>query len=120
MFPGVYHCGGGEGPSIFNLLSPLIAWTETGSSPVAVIASKTSESEQGGGPSGGQLQGPSSTSSTTSSTPTVEFTRPVYPYPQQARYSGSGSVKEASSYVPYVPPATNDHYSWGGMFLSHL
>jgi Tannase and feruloyl esterase len=26
MFPGVYHCGGGYGPNVFDLLSPLINW----------------------------------------------------------------------------------------------
>jgi Tannase and feruloyl esterase len=33
LFPGAYHCGGGGGPATFDLLSPLIAWTETGTPP---------------------------------------------------------------------------------------
>ncbi len=28
MLPGVYHCGGGEGPSLVDLLTPIMAWVE--------------------------------------------------------------------------------------------
>lgn len=60
MFPGMYHCGGGEGPAVFDLLSPLLNWTENGTAPGAVTATKTtSNGEGGGGASSGQLTGSS-------------------------------------------------------------
>ena len=49
----------------------------------------------------------------------VEYTRPVYPYPQRVAYSGSGDVNDAASYTPYTPPARDDHFAWGGTFLGH-
>ena len=33
----------------------------------------------------------------------IERTRPIYPYPVLARYSGSGDPKAASSFVPFDP-----------------
>jgi feruloyl esterase len=101
MFPGMYHCGGGYGPSVFDLLTPMINWVEQGTAPSSVVAAAVSG---GSGPPG-----------TGSSTGTVEYTRPVYPYPQEVRYSGTGDVAAASSYVGYTPSTlTNDDYRWAG------
>jgi len=101
MFPGVYHCGGGYGPNVFDLLTPLINWVEQGSAPSAVVAAAISG---GTGPAG-----------TGSATGTVEYTRPVYPYPEEAKYSGTGDVNEASSYAGYLPATpSNDNYKWAG------
>jgi hypothetical protein len=33
MFPGVAHCGGGVGVTTFDVLTPVMAWTETGRKP---------------------------------------------------------------------------------------
>src|SRR6188768_3382540 len=33
----------------------------------------------------------------------TERTRPIYPYPLLARYSGQGDPKQASSYAPFDP-----------------
>jgi hypothetical protein len=30
----------------------------------------------------------------------VEFSRPIYPYPTQAKYLGHGDVKDAASFGP--------------------
>jgi len=38
LFPGVAHCGGGQGPSSFDLLSPMLDWVERGVAPDAVVA----------------------------------------------------------------------------------
>jgi feruloyl esterase len=92
MFPGVYHCGGGAAPNSFDLLTPLLAWTEGGAAPSAVVAS-----ESVGG--------------------SVVRTRPVFAYPQVARYSGSGSTDAASSFVPAWPTGpVDDHFRWLGDF----
>ena len=101
MFPGVYHCGGGYGPSVFDLLTPLANWVEQGHAPASVTAALVS--------------GGTGAPGTEPSTGTVELTRPVYPYPEQVRYSGSGNPDQAASYVP-VAPATQhqDDYRWAG------
>ena len=101
MFPGVYHCGGGYGPNVFDLLTPLVNWVEQGTAPSSVVAAAVSG---GSGPAG-----------TGSSAGTVEYTRPVYPYPEEVKYSGTGNVDDASSYVGYTPSTlTNDNYRWAG------
>jgi feruloyl esterase len=74
MAPGVGHCGGGEGPNMFDMIKPLEEWVEQGKAPDRVIASHTT---------GGQ----------------VDRTRPLCPYPQVAKYKGAGSVDDAANFV---------------------
>ena len=100
MFPGVYHCGGGYGPNVFDLLTPLINWVEQGQAPSRIVAALVS------GGTGAAGTGPA--------TGTVELTRPVYPYPEEVRYSGSGSTTEASSFVGYQPARLFDDIQWAG------
>ncbi len=38
MLPAVGHCGGGDGPDQFDMLSKIIAWSEDGQAPKAVVA----------------------------------------------------------------------------------
>ncbi|WP_406492785.1 tannase/feruloyl esterase family alpha/beta hydrolase [Streptomyces sp. NBC_01604] len=91
LFPGVAHCGGGEGPNTFDVLTPVMAWAESATKPAAIVASKVTDD-------------------------TVTRTRPVYPYPQVARYDGTGSVDDAANFVPRTPPARPDagDYDWLG------
>lgn len=78
LFPGVGHCGGGEGPDTFELLQPVMAWVEGGVEPGQVTASKVDNGS-------------------------VTRTRPVYPYPTVPRYLGAGSIDDATSFVPATP-----------------
>jgi len=39
LFPGGYHCGSGEGPFNFDVMSAIMAWVEKGSAPNALVAS---------------------------------------------------------------------------------
>lgn len=91
MAPGMQHCGGGPGPDGFGAFVPgaksdpqhdislaLERWVEHGLAPDQVIASKR--------------QGQDSKS------PVIR-TRPLCPYPQVARYKGSGSTDDAASFV---------------------
>jgi hypothetical protein len=49
------------------------------------------------------------------STGTVELTRPVYPYPEQVKYSGTGNPDLAASYEPVAPSVSHqDDYKWAG------
>lgn len=94
LFPGVAHCSGGEGPDTFDILTPVMAWVESGRQPNRVVASK------------GATDG------------TVTRTRPVFPYPTVARYDGSGSVDDAANFGPYTPrDDATPGYRWLGKRL---
>ena len=79
LIPGVHHCAGGPGLTQFDALTLLENWVEKGEPPDVMIASRAVRS-------------------------VVERSRPIYPYPALARYSGSGDPKDASSFVRYDPP----------------
>jgi feruloyl esterase len=87
LIPGVYHCGGGDGLSQFDVLTPLMAWVEGGTAPDRLLASAV--------PSSGE------------STPRVMRTRPVFPFPEAARYTGYGSIDDPGNFVA-APPAAAD------------
>jgi feruloyl esterase len=74
MAPGVHHCSGGPGPNTFDLLTSLENWVEGGVAPDRIIASHST---------GG----------------VVDRTRPLCPYPQEARYIGSGSIDDAGNFI---------------------
>ncbi|MGW0434201.1 tannase/feruloyl esterase family alpha/beta hydrolase [Micromonospora sp. NPDC003197] len=78
LFPGMAHCGGGEGPNTLDILTPVMAWVESGRKPGRIIASHVANG-------------------------TVTRTRPVYPYPTVARYDGTGSVDDAANFVAPTP-----------------
>ena len=73
LAPGMGHCGGGEGPSTFDMVAALEQWVEAGKTPDQIVASRAT---------GGR----------------VDRTRPLCPYPQVAVYNGSGSIDEATSF----------------------
>ncbi len=83
MLPGVFHCGGGPGPDMFDAITPLVSWVERGVAPDRLVASKR-ESGQ------------------------VTRTRPLCSYPQVARYKGSGSKDDAANFVCETPAQTGD------------
>ncbi|PJJ48221.1 feruloyl esterase [Mumia flava] len=97
LFPGMAHCGGGDGPNSTDVLTPVMAWVESGRAPDRLIASATDD------------QG------------TVTRTRPVYPYPTVARYDGTGSTDDAANFVAYTPKKdVGPDYRWvGESLLSH-
>jgi hypothetical protein len=74
MAPGVFHCGGGTGPSSFDMFGALVKWVENGAAPNRIIASRI----VGG---------------------TVVRTRPLCPYPKVARYNGSGDTNSADNFT---------------------
>jgi feruloyl esterase len=83
MVPGMLHCRGGSGPSVFDPVTPLVNWVETGKAPGEIVASQTP-----GSPA---------------------RTRPLCPYPEVARYKGAGSIDDAANFVcrSQVPTSTN-------------
>ncbi|GAA2651018.1 tannase/feruloyl esterase family alpha/beta hydrolase [Paractinoplanes durhamensis] len=90
LFPGMAHCGGGLGPSTFDVLTPVMNWVEHGVAPFKIVASKVDAG-------------------------VVTRTRPVYPYPVVARYDGSGSTDDAANFGPYTPRTSSPvGYRWVG------
>jgi feruloyl esterase len=79
LVPGVHHSGGGPGFTEFDGMTALENWVEKGQAPDKLIAGRLSNG-------------------------VVERTRPVFPYPVLARYSGKGDPRQADSFVPFDPP----------------
>jgi feruloyl esterase len=79
MAPGMAHCTGGEGPDTFDKISLIERWVEKGEAPARIIAAHSTAGN-------------------------VDRTRPLCPYPQVARYSGAGSIDEASNFTCRAPP----------------
>jgi feruloyl esterase len=87
LIPGMNHCGGGPSTDQFDMLTPLVNWVEKGQAPDSVIASARGASN----PAGANPDVPAAWAANRS--------RPLCPYPKVARYSGSGSVEVAASFV---------------------
>jgi len=92
MVPGMGHCGSGAGVNEFgqdasgivaadakhDVFRALMAWSEKGTAPTSLIASRI---ENGA----------------------VSRTLPLCPYPQVAKYNGSGSTADAANYACSAP-----------------
>lgn len=74
LAPGMGHCGGGDGPNVFDKVGPLEQWVEQGKAPDSLTASHATAGK-------------------------VDRTRPLCPYPQIAKYKGTGSIDEAANFV---------------------
>jgi feruloyl esterase len=97
--PGVGHCFGGEGADKVDYLTALEDWVERGKAPDRLIAAKLKAPEKPGDFTYLVEDFPPDPQQ-------VVFTRPLYPYPAQARYSGHGDPTKAESFRPVTPPAT--------------
>jgi feruloyl esterase len=73
MVPGMGHCGGGNGASTFDMVAALDRWVTTSKAPASIAASRVREGK-------------------------TDRTRPLCPYPQIARYKGSGDVEDAANF----------------------
>jgi hypothetical protein len=93
VIPGMFHCGGGVSPVRIDPTgdSPvgpgpvlqMVDWVENGNPPERLITSYLSAGD-------------------------VVRTRPVFPYPQVARYTGTGSIDDAANFVAAPPPVEHD------------
>ncbi|WP_342128511.1 tannase/feruloyl esterase family alpha/beta hydrolase [Hydrogenophaga sp. OTU3427] len=84
--PGMGHCSGGPATDQFDMLTPLVNWVEKGQAPAAITASA-----RGAGNAGG-------VNSDLPAGWAADRSRPLCPYPQVARYKGTGSLELASSF----------------------
>jgi hypothetical protein len=82
LVPNMGHCSGGPSTDQFDLLTPLVNWVEKGQAPQSVVAS----------------------GSNFLTTPTKR-SRPLCPYPQEARYVGAagGDLADANNYKCITP-----------------
>ena len=85
MVPGMGHCGGGPGPNTFRMPieSALENWVEKGIVPGPLTATKFKIDAD---PASGVVR-----------------TRPLCPFPQVARYNGSGSIEDATNFACVAP-----------------
>lgn len=85
--PGMGHCSGGPATDQFDMLTPLVKWVEEGVEPQAIVASARGPGNAGG------------VNAEVPATWAADRTRPLCPYPQVARYKGSGDIEKAESFV---------------------
>ena len=78
MVPGMQHCGGGPGASIFDMVEPLEQWVEHDVPPEKVVASHATDGK-------------------------VDRTRPLCPFPQEAKWKRTGSTDDASNFTCMLP-----------------
>jgi feruloyl esterase len=91
MVPAMQHCALGPGPNLFgqvgvlkpgdatqDIFTALADWVESGVEPKEIVATKYTDDDPG---------------------KSAAMTRPVCPYPQVAKYKGSGDSKDAASYT---------------------
>jgi len=78
MVPGMAHCGGGIGPDRHDPMTAMINWVEKDKAPASMVASRVVDNK-------------------------VVRTRPLCAYPQVARYSGQGSIDDASNFRCVAP-----------------
>ena len=93
MVPAMSHCAGGAGPNSFgaiiqppthpadaenDVVQALTRWVESGVAPGSIIATKYKDDDPKKG---------------------VVMTRPLCPYPQHAKWTGSGSVFDAANFI---------------------
>jgi feruloyl esterase len=90
VVPGVGHCGGGEGFPNIDLVSQMTGWVEQAKAPNSVMTYQTDSNNA------------------------VTASRPVYPYPAVAKYSGSGDWKSGANYTQGAPLYTAKTSAWAG------
>jgi hypothetical protein len=85
--PGMNHCSGGPATDQFDMLTPLVDWVEKGVAPESVVAS---------------ARGAGNAAAVNADVPAAwapNRTRPLCPFPQVARYKGTGSLESADSFA---------------------
>lgn len=75
MVPGMDHCGGGPGPNIFDTLTSLESWVESGVAPASILATKYTDDNP-------------------ALTPIRSM--PLCPFPAQAQFNGGDQTNAAN------------------------
>jgi feruloyl esterase len=74
MVPGMDHCQGGVGTDTFDKVAAIEEWVSRGRAPAQIVASHATDGK-------------------------VDRTRPLCPYPQIARYKGTGNIADAANFA---------------------
>jgi feruloyl esterase len=74
MAPGMNHCGAGDGPSRIDPVTSLDEWVTNGKAPDQMLAEHLTGTQ-------------------------TDRSRPLCPYPQVAKYKGTGSTDEAANFT---------------------
>ena len=90
MIPGMGHCRGGDGATYVDVLAALDAWIEGGKAPEQLTAYAI--------PDTGPNEAPKGYNGNNVMDFNPKFTRPLFPYPDQARYSGKGDPNDAKNF----------------------
>ena len=108
LLPAMFHCFGGDGPSDFDVLTPLMAWTEGAAAPEVIVAKRSSGPPRpmaapppAGGRPGEFREGPPP-----EMLPMPQLaprSRPIFAYPLVARWSGKGSSDDAANFIAVKP-----------------
>ncbi|BCQ29779.1 tannase/feruloyl esterase family alpha/beta hydrolase (plasmid) [Caballeronia sp. NK8] len=91
LVPGVGHCGGGEGFPNIDLVSQITGWVEQSAAPNAVMTYQTD-----------------------ATTTKVTASRPVYPYPAVAKFSGNGDWHDGANWSQGAPLYNDPAPAWAG------
>ena len=75
MVPGMGHCRGGDGPDSFDTIGALETWREKGQAPATIAATNKKSG----------------------------LSRPLCAYPQYAKYTGTGDLKDAANWSCVAP-----------------
>jgi len=91
LYPGVAHCGGGDGPAPGDkdtgpLFNALVDWVERGVPPGPIVATRYAGATRAPTPRALQVEG------------AAVGTRPVCPYPQTALYKGSRDTNDGDNF----------------------
>lgn len=100
MVPGMDHCVGGKGPYAIDYLSYFEAWVEKGEAPEKLIGAHLKlDNPDDYAEMSRRLKFPLDPSR-------IAFSRPVYPYPTLAKYSGRGDPNDAASFKAVAPSSS--------------
>lgn len=78
MIPSMGHCSGGAGATVVDYLTALEQWVEQGQAPDRLVGRNVKNGD-------------------------VMLTRPHFPYPDVARYTGKGDPKDAANFKRVTP-----------------
>ncbi len=91
MLPGMSHCRGGDVPDTVDWLTTIVGWVENKQPPDRLVATQYEDHDRRSGKHGRLLR-----------------TRPLYPYPLVARFSGTGDINDAANWQSAEPPVVHD------------
>jgi hypothetical protein len=111
LVPGMRHCSAGDGAFAVDYLGYLEAWVEQGHAPEKMVGAHVDTDyllrqtrEEDGSPRDRVWTAAFHLAYPLDAEVPVTFTRPLYPYPAYAKYTGRGNPNDAQNFAPVMPP----------------